>query len=182
MKLVASLWAALLGAAFALASGPATAIPVIPSPSGPVAGPSFEITTVGERRFIRRGGGNFYRGGGNYYRGGMRYAGRNWSRGNGDWYGRRGYYSGGGRYYRRPGNWYWNRGYYDNYWYPGAAFLAGAIIVDALADDYPPERYGRAYVGDDHARWCYDRYRSYRISDDTFQPYDGPRRRCISPY
>lgn len=36
--------------------------------------------------------------------------------------------------------------------------------------------------GNAHARWCRDRYRSYRSSDDTFQPFDGPRRACNSPY
>ncbi|HEV7434516.1 MAG TPA: BA14K family protein, partial [Pseudorhizobium sp.] len=25
-------------------------------------------------------------------------------------------------------------------------------------------------------------YRSYRASDNTFQPYNGPRRSCRSPY
>ncbi|TIP33596.1 MAG: BA14K family protein, partial [Mesorhizobium sp.] len=29
---------------------------------------------------------------------------------------------------------------------------------------------------------CHDRYRSYRAWDNTFQPYNGPRRQCISPY
>ncbi|MEO3385553.1 BA14K family protein [Mesorhizobium sp. CAU 1741] len=33
-----------------------------------------------------------------------------------------------------------------------------------------------------HYRWCDARYRSYRASDNTFQPYHGPRRQCISPY
>lgn len=33
-----------------------------------------------------------------------------------------------------------------------------------------------------HIRWCYNRYRSYRASDNTFQPYHGPRRQCYSPY
>lgn len=33
-----------------------------------------------------------------------------------------------------------------------------------------------------HYRWCEARYRSYRASDNTFQPYHGPRRQCISPY
>jgi hypothetical protein len=33
-----------------------------------------------------------------------------------------------------------------------------------------------------HIDWCYARYRSYRASDNTFQPYHGPRRSCISPY
>lgn len=33
-----------------------------------------------------------------------------------------------------------------------------------------------------HVRWCHNRYRSYRASDNTFQPYHGPRRSCRSPY
>ena len=33
-----------------------------------------------------------------------------------------------------------------------------------------------------HLNWCYDRYRSYREWDNTFQPYHGPRRACYSPY
>jgi hypothetical protein len=33
-----------------------------------------------------------------------------------------------------------------------------------------------------HVAWCYQRYRSYRASDNTFQPYNGPRRECYSPY
>jgi len=31
-------------------------------------------------------------------------------------------------------------------------------------------------------RWCDNRYRSYRASDNSFQPYNGPRRQCRSPY
>jgi hypothetical protein len=34
----------------------------------------------------------------------------------------------------------------------------------------------------DHTGWCSSRYRSYRVSDNTFQPYVGPRRQCNSPY
>ena len=33
-----------------------------------------------------------------------------------------------------------------------------------------------------HVQWCYDRYRSYRAYDNTFQPYNGPRQLCWSPY
>lgn len=33
-----------------------------------------------------------------------------------------------------------------------------------------------------HVRWCSERYRSYRVSDNTFQPYQGPRKACRSPY
>ncbi|MCO5162296.1 MAG: BA14K family protein [Mesorhizobium sp.] len=33
-----------------------------------------------------------------------------------------------------------------------------------------------------HADWCSSRYRSYRPRDDSYTPYSGGRRRCISPY
>ncbi len=33
-----------------------------------------------------------------------------------------------------------------------------------------------------HYRWCEARYRSYRAWDNSFQPYNGPRRACVSPY
>lgn len=34
-----------------------------------------------------------------------------------------------------------------------------------------------------HYRWCEARYRSYRASDNTYNPGKGrPRRQCISPY
>ncbi|KQV40012.1 MULTISPECIES: BA14K family protein [unclassified Rhizobium] len=31
-----------------------------------------------------------------------------------------------------------------------------------------------------HTAWCTARYRSYRADDNTYQPYDGPRRPCLS--
>lgn len=33
-----------------------------------------------------------------------------------------------------------------------------------------------------HVRWCDAKYRSYRHSDNTFQPYHGSRKQCVSPY
>ena len=34
-----------------------------------------------------------------------------------------------------------------------------------------------------HYNWCHSRYRSYRASDNSFNPGHGmPRRQCISPY
>jgi hypothetical protein len=44
----------------------------------------------------------------------------------------------------------------------------------------PGARYSSAW--DAHVAWCYSRYRSYRDWDNTFQPYNGPRRECRSPY
>ena len=95
------------------------------------------------------------------------------------------------RVYRRGGDHYWrgHRGYRDyrpgyrrhgDFWFPPAAFIAGAILGGALTAQEPPIRYRPR--GNAHIDWCYDRYRSYRASDNTFQPYNGPRRQCRSPY
>jgi len=104
----------------------------------------------------------------------------------------RGYRRGGReRVYRRGGNHYWrgHRGYrnhrpgyrrHGDFWFPPAAFIAGAIVGGALSNQEPPVRYRPR--GGAHAEWCYNRYRSYRASDNTFQPYNGPRRQCQSPY
>jgi len=54
---------------------------------------------------------------------------------------------------------------------------------------YSNHRHGRpvrqrrpAYSGNAHVNWCYRKYRSYREYDNTFQPYNGRRRQCYSPY
>lgn len=74
----------------------------------------------------------------------------------------------------------WRRGYryHDGWWFPAGAFVAGAIIGSAINS-------GPRYYRDEssaHVRWCYNRYRSYREWDNTFQPYHGPRQQCYSPY
>lgn len=85
--------------------------------------------------------------------------------------------------YKYPKKYKYNYGY--NYWAPGAAFLGGAIIGGMLAAPryYPAPRYYSAPRGANaHVTWCYNRYKSYRASDNTFQPYHGPRKPCRSPY
>lgn len=74
---------------------------------------------------------------------------------------------------RRPGY-----RYHNGYWFPAAAFLAGALATGAIVD----ANRNRASAGNSHVEWCYNRYRSYRASDNTFQPNSGPRRQCVSPY
>lgn len=68
---------------------------------------------------------------------------------------------------------------HNGFWFPAAAFITGAIVGGAIAGDsgVRVRNYGSA-----HVNWCSDRYRSYRASDNTFQPYNGPRRTCVSPY
>jgi hypothetical protein len=79
---------------------------------------------------------------------------------------------------------YHRRGYRrhsDGWWYPLAAFGAGAVIGGAIASDgYSEPR--RAGINPRHTDWCYSRYRSYRAYDNTFQPNYGGRRECLSPY
>ncbi|WP_269929421.1 BA14K family protein [Aminobacter sp. HY435] len=90
------------------------------------------------------------------------------------------YYLNGHRGYRdyRPG---YRR--HNDFWFPAGAFIAGAIIGGALNQPrYVAPRYAQPAYGNAHVQWCYDRYRSYRASDNTFQPYNGPRRQCYSPY
>jgi hypothetical protein len=78
----------------------------------------------------------------------------------------RGYYHGYHGYHEQ------RRGYRrhsDGYWYPLAAFGAAAIISGSIAN--------QAHSGS-HAQRCADRYRSYRASDDSYQPSRGPRQAC----
>ena len=75
------------------------------------------------------------------------------------------------------------------------AGIAGAVIGGIIANQYapryhyapryvpaPPRVYHRGGLPVAHVQWCDARYRSYRAWDNSFQPYHGPRRQCISPY
>jgi hypothetical protein len=84
---------------------------------------------------------------------------------------RRGWYHGHRGYrHSRPGY----RRHSDGWWYPLAAFGLGAAIGGAMSND--------RHYGNRHVNWCANRYRSYRTSDNTFQPNYGPRKQCVSPY
>jgi hypothetical protein len=69
---------------------------------------------------------------------------------------------------------------YGGWWFPPAAFAAGALLGGVIAG----QTYGAPVVGLSaaHYQWCDQRFKSYRASDNSFQPYNGPRRQCISPY
>jgi BA14K-like protein len=45
----------------------------------------------------------------------------------------------------------------------------------------PVVRTYRSMSGE-HVQWCIARYRSYDTRTDTYQPHDGPRRHCRSPF
>ncbi|MGW9230783.1 BA14K family protein [Pseudorhizobium sp. NPDC055634] len=90
---------------------------------------------------------------------------------------------GGDRHWRRHGPRYYGHRHHRHRGSNAGAIIgglaAGAIIGGALASQ--PRRYYRG-GNDAHVQWCYARYRSYRAYDNTFQPYNGPRRQCYSPY
>lgn len=87
---------------------------------------------------------------------------------------RDGYYRGYRGYrHHRPGY-----RHHNGYWFPLAAFATGAIIGGAVAA--PPAR--AAGVNPRHYQYCSARYRSYDARSNTFQPYNGPRQQCVSPY
>jgi Ni/Co efflux regulator RcnB len=163
-RIVSAICATALSAAIAVTGLlPASAAPVYVPKAAAAQGQS-DVTQVQDRR-IRRYHRNrhgfdrrHFRDARRHYRHGPRYGYHN---------GYRGY-----RYKRRGYR------YHDGWWFPGAAFLGGAIIGGAIANSNNYPRYG----GSAHVQWCYDRYRSYRASDNTFQPYNGPRRQCYSPY
>lgn len=64
----------------------------------------------------------------------------------------------------------------NGYWFPAVAFLGAVIIGKAIQNS------SNYQGGSQHVRWCQNRYRSYNINTNSFQPYNGPRRVCNSPY
>lgn len=90
------------------------------------------------------------------------------------------------RVIQRGDNMYYNghRGYrnqragyrnYKGYWYPGSAFVGTVTINGGYQQN------SARYVGRSHANWCADRYRSYRMTDNSFNTGNG-RRLCNSPF
>ena len=174
-KLFSAMSAAALAATMAITG-------VMPLNAAPIAAPTIKsdeargIVNAQTRAQIEFGDGRYWRRGGDWRNGERR-----WRRGDRDWRPR--HYRSGPRY-----GWYnghrgyrhWRRGYreYNGWWFPAGAFVAGAIIGSAVNSG------PRHYRGESsaHVRWCYNRYRSYREWDNTFQPYNGPRQQCYSPY
>lgn len=86
-----------------------------------------------------------------------------------------------GRYNHWDNDWRYRR-HYRPYRHVYPQFYFGLGVP--LYNNYyyaQPRRYYRA-GGSAHVAWCYNRYRSYRAWDNTYQPYHGPRRQCWSPY
>lgn len=74
---------------------------------------------------------------------------------------------------------------------------SGGIFLNFDVDRYVPGYYDDGYydprpryvqpryrvrLSAAHVEWCYARYRTYRVSDNTFKPTRHSRRVCISPF
>jgi hypothetical protein len=94
------------------------------------------------------------------------------------------------RHYRDRRHWRGDRRYSRRHYRPRRHYRGPSIYFDFAVPSYrygqphyAPRRGYRSYGGSSaHVRWCYNRYRSYRAWDNTFQPYYGGRRQCWSPY
>jgi hypothetical protein len=67
---------------------------------------------------------------------------------------------------------------------PNAADPALTSSTDKAASDVPSVANAVKTVSVDTAQadWCFARYRSYRVEDNSYQPYaGGPRRQCEAP-
>jgi hypothetical protein len=66
--------------------------------------------------------------------------------------------------------------------------LIGALIGGVIVHQFQQQprqqapAYGGSFLSREHINWCQNRWRSYRLTDNSYQPYQGPRRVCISPY
>jgi hypothetical protein len=86
--------------------------------------------------------------------------------------------------YYRP----YYRPYYGGYYGGGgvaAGLLGGLIVGGLIIESTRPRYYGpapRVRLTGAHYTWCGRRYKSFRAYDNSWQPYHGPRRPCISPY
>lgn len=55
-----------------------------------------------------------------------------------------------------------------------ASVRSPSLVSSAYADEAP-----RSHLNSEHVRSCFERYRSYRPEDNSYQPYGGgPRRQC----
>ena len=71
------------------------------------------------------------------------------------------------RHPRRHSRHYRRHHRHDNPWpYIIGGIIIGGIILNA----------------NKHHSWCRNHYRSYEQRSNTFQPFHGPRRQCVSPY
>lgn len=76
-----------------------------------------------------------------------------------------------------------NQRHYRQHYRPAPSFRL--YVEPRVVPRYvqPQPTYRPTYrMSNSHVAWCQSRYRSYRAWDNSWQPYNGPRRLCVSPY
>ncbi|NNU48849.1 BA14K family protein [Rhizobium sp. WYCCWR 11279] len=58
---------------------------------------------------------------------------------------------------------------------------ASQLGEDSLVANANDRDHGASTLDHAYAAWCAARYASYREEDNSYQPYDGPRRKCVPP-
>ncbi|WP_035009131.1 BA14K family protein [Bartonella vinsonii] len=72
------------------------------------------------------------------------------------------------------------RKYRDNWWYPEAAFVVlpnlnvKHMLLKGVSD--------AKKLPQEHIESCRARYRSYNKNDNSYQPFYGPRKQCLSRF
>lgn len=57
-----------------------------------------------------------------------------------------------------------------------------SMATGAIAPDAMPAQEPAPVVNEAHVAWCSNRYRSYNAADNSYRPYGGGMRACVSPY
>ena len=65
---------------------------------------------------------------------------------------------------------------------PGNAELLDTTITGSVEPGSEAVPAAPAWLSQAHLDWCSSRYRSYRPADNSYAPYSGGRRKCVSPY
>ncbi len=70
---------------------------------------------------------------------------------------------------------------------PSGTYVGKGGVLHYETGGAPADRAGRQAGPNtgpsaSHIRWCQNRYSSYRLSDDTYQPLAGPRTSCNAPF
>jgi len=93
----------------------------------------------------------------------------------------------GHRYYNgHKGYRHYRHGYrkHNGYWFPVAAFALKVIIENERYRSYHRQVAQPKIIhhNSQHVAWCQGRYKTYRVSDNTYIPKVGYRAHCRSPY
>jgi len=72
--------------------------------------------------------------------------------------------------------------YHKHRHFDAGSFIAGTLLGVIITHPRPHYVYDYRYLPRVHVHYCTKRYKSYRLWDNSWQPYHGPRRLCRSPY